>query len=80
MVNATRPCERCRAEIPAERLEILPETHLCVRCSRDIGGDFVITMVSENLAKVGSLKKNYGSCTIRKRRRLITPIENQPVD
>ena len=26
-------CEKCGAEIPAERLEIVPETTLCVKCA-----------------------------------------------
>ena len=36
----TRPCQRCGAEIPAERIEALPETRLCVQCSAAVGGDF----------------------------------------
>lgn len=28
-----RACEVCRQLIPAERLEILPETRKCVKCS-----------------------------------------------
>jgi hypothetical protein len=75
----TRPCQRCQGEIPPERLEILPDTRLCVRCSQEIGGDYVVTVVSENLGKAGSLKKNYGSASIRKKRRVITPIE-RPAD
>ena len=27
-----KKCERCKAEIPAERLEIFPDTKLCVKC------------------------------------------------
>lgn len=26
-------CEKCNEEIPKERLEILPDTKLCVKCS-----------------------------------------------
>jgi hypothetical protein len=59
--------------IPPERAEALPETRLCMACSREVGGDFVITVVPENLAKSGSLKKNYGGLTIRKTRRRIEP-------
>ena len=64
-----RPCQRCKAEIPIERLEALPDTRLCVKCSEKIGGEFEVTVVADNLAKTGSLKKNYGSWTIKKRRR-----------
>lgn len=74
MSNQTRPCARCGKEIPPERLEILPETRLCVACSQAVGGDFEVAVVSENLAKPGSLKKNYGSISLRKKRRLITPL------
>jgi hypothetical protein len=74
MPKDQRRCARCRAEIPAERLEILPETRLCIACSRAIGGEFDVTLVSENLAKSGSLKKNYGSFSLRKRRRHIEPL------
>lgn len=28
-----RTCVRCKGIIPAERLEILPETHTCIKCS-----------------------------------------------
>ena len=70
---AKRFCERCSAEIPAERLEALPETRICVGCSREIGGEFILRAVPENLGKGGSLKKNYGSWGVRKTRRPILP-------
>ena len=73
MATRTRPCQRCSCEIPAERIEALPETRLCLACSREVGGEFEVTAVSENLAKTGSLKKNYGGWTIRKRRKAIEP-------
>ena len=56
-----RHCERCKREIPAERLEVLPQTRMCVECVRAVGGEFDLAIVPENLAKSGSLKKNYGS-------------------
>jgi hypothetical protein len=28
-----RTCVRCKQPIPAERLEVLPDTHTCVSCS-----------------------------------------------
>lgn len=67
----TRRCQRCQAEIPAERVEALPETRLCVRCSQDVGSDFVVSVTQENVGKSGSLKKNYGGVHIQKRRRRI---------
>lgn len=33
MVVSTRCCEKCGNEIPAERLEVLPNTTTCVGCS-----------------------------------------------
>ena len=67
----TRPCQRCGAEIPAERVEVLPETRLCAACSTKVGGEFDVAIVPENLAKQGSLKKNYGSFEVTKTRREI---------
>ncbi len=65
----TRPCERCGAMIPPERIEVLPETRLCVACSQAVGGELDMTIVPENLAKSGILKKNYGSFNVNKTRR-----------
>ena len=67
-------CQRCGNEIPAERLEILPDTVICVACSKDIGGEYTVKVVEENVAKAGSLKKNYGSYGISKVRK---PIERK---
>lgn len=69
----SRFCQRCGVEIPAERMEALPETQVCVKCSQAIGGEFEMRVVPENLGKSGSLKKNYGSWTIQKVRRRIRP-------
>jgi hypothetical protein len=67
----TRQCVRCDAEIPAERVEAMPETRVCVQCSREIGGEFEVRGVPENLSKTGSLKKNYGGISVEKRRKQI---------
>jgi hypothetical protein len=75
MIKA-RPCQRCKAEIPVERIEALPETRLCVRCSETIGGDFEMIIIKENIGKSGSLKKTYGSYSVKKRRRRIEPLNN----
>jgi hypothetical protein len=66
-------CERCDAEISAARIEALPDTRLCLKCSEEIGGDYETSIVQENLAKSGSLKKNYGAVAIKKRLRKIVP-------
>ena len=70
-----RPCIRCKAEIPAERLEAIPETQLCVQCSQAVGSDFETVVISENVGKAGSLKKNYGGFSVKKRRRKIQPLD-----
>lgn len=59
--------------IPPERAELLPETRLCVECSKAVGGEFQLSVVPENLAKTGSLKKNYGSFAVKKTRRPLPP-------
>jgi hypothetical protein len=75
MHKKQRACARCHVSIPEERLEVLPETRLCVACSKAIGGEFVVTVVTENLGKAGSLKKNYGSVSVRKHRKPIEPLQ-----
>jgi hypothetical protein len=69
MPTEPRPCKRCCAEIPSERLEAVPGTELCVKCSAEVGGEWEYMAIEENLAKAGSLKKNYGGVTIHKRRK-----------
>ena len=61
----TRLCERCKAEIPAERIEAVPSSRICVKCSQATGGDTTISAADENLAKKESLKKNYGAVSVR---------------
>ncbi len=64
-----RPCKRCGSEIPAERLDAVPGTCLCVKCSQEVGGEWQYSFTNENTAKAGSLKKNYGGVTIQKKRK-----------
>jgi len=75
MPDEKRLCERCRVEIPAARLEALPETRLCVKCSQEVGGEFEIIVVLGSLGKQGSLKKNYGDAEVIRRRRRLPPKE-----
>jgi DksA/TraR C4-type zinc finger protein len=67
----TRFCARCGEVIPSRRVEILPDTRLCVPCSEEVGGDYILISQAENLAKSGSLKKNYGDYKLARRRRHI---------
>lgn len=71
MSAAPRPrhCQLCKTEIPPARLQAMPETRVCVDCSKKIGGEFQLELVPENLSKAGSLKKNYGSFDVKKSRR-----------
>jgi reverse gyrase len=60
-------CARCGGEIPAERLEAIPDTRVCVKCAQAMGGsDFTTVVVAEKTSKEGSLKKNYGSYHTKK--------------
>ena len=42
----SRPCQRCGRMIPPERIEVLPDTRLCVECSQAVGGEFDLAIVS----------------------------------
>jgi hypothetical protein len=75
MVVVPRPCARCGAMIPAQRLEAIPETEVCVTCSAEIGGEFKLVAVTERTSKPGSLKLNYGGITIKKVRKPLRPKE-----
>src|SRR5205085_1145471 len=74
MTDRPRFCERCRAEIPPLRLEAIPDTRLCIACSRQVGGEFTVVAIPENVAKSGSLKRNYGSWGVQRVRRRIKPL------
>lgn len=68
-------CERCRKEIPIERLEILPDTRLCVRCSSEIGGDCDLVIVEENLGD-----SIISEPVIQKLKKWIEPLSDQELD
>lgn len=72
-MTTPQACARCGNEIPAERLEALPETRVCVACSREMGGEFTVIVTPEKTSKEGSLKKNYGGYSTRKVRKPIRP-------
>jgi DksA/TraR C4-type zinc finger protein len=66
-----RTCELCNAPIPPARVKAIPGTWLCIDCSEEVGGDFVLVAKQENLGKDGSLKLNYGGVSVTKKRRVI---------
>jgi reverse gyrase len=68
-----RGCQRCKGPISPDRLEALPQTRLCLKCSNEVGSDFKVSLSAENLAKTNSLKKNWGGVNIQKKRRRIEP-------
>jgi len=71
MSTRTRPCEICGRSIDPERIELLPDTRLCVEHAKQIGrfgGEFIVTGTQTSLGKGGSLKKNYGDVSIQKKR------------
>jgi hypothetical protein len=75
MTTSPRPCARCGQEIPAERIEAVPETEVCVTCSKEMGGEFDVYSVAERTGKTESLKKSYGSYGIKRVRKPIKPIK-----
>jgi hypothetical protein len=67
----TRPCEICGQPIDPERIEVVPETRLCVEHAEmagKYGGEFIVTGTQASLGKGGSLKKNYGDVSVDKKR------------
>lgn len=73
MAIVPQPCARCGELVPAERIEALPETMVCVTCSQEMGGEFRVVVTPERISKEGSLKKNYGGYSTRKIRKPIKP-------
>lgn len=68
-------CKRCKKEIPAERLEVLPDTEVCTECSKAIGGEVKMLVSLDSTGKAGSLKKNYGSASAIFVKKPIIPID-----
>jgi hypothetical protein len=77
MSTEPRFCQRCNEEIPQRRLQALPGTRLCLACSQEVGGDFVTYVIPEHTGKPGSLKRNYGSWTVKRKLRDIAPKESK---
>ena len=73
MTISPRPCARCGQEIPVERIEAIPETAVCVTCSKEMGGEFDTYAVAERTSKAESLKKSYGSYGVKRVRKPIKP-------
>jgi len=75
MAREKRYCARCKAEIPEERVEAMPETRVCVRCAEAMGGsEFDVVAVPVRGGKKESIKRTYTDFEVRKRRKPINPI------
>jgi hypothetical protein len=77
MAIVPQPCARCGNEISAERQEALPDTMVCVACSKEMGGEFHVVVTPERISKDGSLKKNYGGYSTRKIRKPLKPKDEE---
>jgi hypothetical protein len=62
-------CRICRAEIPPERLEVIPDTLVCVKCSCKIGGEFELKVRVGGTGKAGSLKITGQEVSVKRQRR-----------
>ena len=59
-------CRICGSKIPKERLEVIPDTEVCVRCSKKIGGEFELKVTVGGTHKPGSLKITGQEVTIQR--------------
>ncbi len=69
METNARCCRVCGAEIPQERLAVIPDTLVCVRCSQKIGGEFELKVRVGGTGKAGSLKITGQEVTVKRQRR-----------
>jgi hypothetical protein len=69
MDDKQRDCRKCGEAIPPARLEAIPDTLVCVKCSEKIGGEFELEVRLGSTGKVGSLKKTGQELSVRRKRR-----------
>jgi hypothetical protein len=65
----TKHCRICGAEILKERLEAIPDTLVCVKCSAKIGGEFELKVTVGGTGKAGSLKITGQEVTVKRQPR-----------
>ena len=70
-------CKRCNQEVPAERLEVMPETEICTKCSKAIGGEVQLYTSMDSTGKAGSMKKNYGGVSVTTVKKAILPLNSK---
>ena len=73
MSEDLRRCKRCDIIIPSERIEALPDTEVCVKCSEEVGGEWDTYVVPGDTAKKQSLKHNYSQFGVVRKRKRIYP-------
>lgn len=69
MDTETRECRLCGVEIPSARLKALPDTLVCVDCSKEIGGEYELKVTVNSIAKPGSLKLTGQQVSVRRQRK-----------
>jgi hypothetical protein len=69
MQTEGKRCSRCGAEIPPERLQVIPDTVVCVKCSQKIGGEFELKVRVGGTGKAGSLKITGQDVSVTRQRR-----------
>ena len=69
MESPIKLCRICRAEIPAERLQVIPDTLVCVKCSKKIDGEFELEVRVGGTHKAGSLKITGQEVSVKRQRR-----------
>ena len=61
-----RNCCVCGVKIPTERIEAIPDTLVCVACSRRMGGEYQLEISVSGTGKAGSLKKTGQEVSVRR--------------
>ncbi len=69
METGAKYCRICGVEIPRERLEVVPDTLICVHCSQQIGGEFELQVRVGGTGKAGSLKITGQEVTVKRQRK-----------
>jgi hypothetical protein len=67
MSQEPKLCRICGAAIPERRLQAMPETRVCIECSREIGGEFELEVTISSTGKAGSLKKTGQSVSVKRK-------------
>ncbi len=69
METEAKRCSVCGVEIPPERLEVIPDTWVCVRCSQKMGGEFELVVKIGGTSKAGSLKITGQEVSVKRQRK-----------